>query len=259
MAEDTPNGILTLRYEVRPGRVGGGVLSLRAWTGSGPIQLPAVCLACEHSFASGIEYRPGQDSADGAGPFICPTCGSEGRLPEPLIIEDAGNRRFELRRLDLLSKTLRAARGLSADELHQAVHLLREMQAAPDGPAATEAAKRSSPDRVRRLLDLVPQSRQDYYAFIGIILAVLGLIVAVLAYAKDDDEVAKVVVERTITQHSDVLAPDKGTIRLPPKVSRNAPCPCGSGRKHKHCCLPRPAGSAAGAPGDQGEDARCGG
>ena len=23
------------------------------------------------------------------------------------------------------------------------------------------------------------------------------------------------------------------------KVGRNAPCPCGSGRKHKHCCLPR--------------------
>ena len=22
----------------------------------------------------------------------------------------------------------------------------------------------------------------------------------------------------------------------PPKVSRNAPCPCGSGRKYKHCC-----------------------
>lgn len=21
------------------------------------------------------------------------------------------------------------------------------------------------------------------------------------------------------------------------KVSRNAPCPCGSGKKHKHCCL----------------------
>lgn len=26
-------------------------------------------------------------------------------------------------------------------------------------------------------------------------------------------------------------------IRLLPKISRNAPCPCGSGKKHKHCCL----------------------
>ena len=22
-----------------------------------------------------------------------------------------------------------------------------------------------------------------------------------------------------------------------PKVGRNDPCPCGSGKKHKHCCL----------------------
>lgn len=26
-------------------------------------------------------------------------------------------------------------------------------------------------------------------------------------------------------------------IRLPEKITRNAPCPCGSGKKHKHCCL----------------------
>ncbi len=26
-------------------------------------------------------------------------------------------------------------------------------------------------------------------------------------------------------------------IQMTPKISRNAPCPCGSGRKHKNCCL----------------------
>jgi len=25
--------------------------------------------------------------------------------------------------------------------------------------------------------------------------------------------------------------------RKPPKVDRNEPCPCGSGKKFKHCCL----------------------
>jgi hypothetical protein len=25
-------------------------------------------------------------------------------------------------------------------------------------------------------------------------------------------------------------------VRLPPRISRNAPCPCGSGKKYKHCC-----------------------
>ncbi len=27
--------------------------------------------------------------------------------------------------------------------------------------------------------------------------------------------------------------------RRPPRVGRNEPCPCGSGRKFKHCCLKR--------------------
>jgi len=26
--------------------------------------------------------------------------------------------------------------------------------------------------------------------------------------------------------------------RAPPKVGRNDPCPCGSGRKYKKCCAP---------------------
>ena len=28
------------------------------------------------------------------------------------------------------------------------------------------------------------------------------------------------------------------------KTSRNAPCPCGSGKKHKHCCLGKAAPEA---------------
>ena len=27
------------------------------------------------------------------------------------------------------------------------------------------------------------------------------------------------------------------TVKEPPKVGRNDPCPCGSGKKYKHCCL----------------------
>ena len=29
-------------------------------------------------------------------------------------------------------------------------------------------------------------------------------------------------------------------------ISRNAPCPCGSGKKHKHCCLGKPGATAGG-------------
>ena len=32
-------------------------------------------------------------------------------------------------------------------------------------------------------------------------------------------------------------SPVETAVREAPKVGRNAPCPCGSGRKYKHCCL----------------------
>lgn len=34
---------------------------------------------------------------------------------------------------------------------------------------------------------------------------------------------------------------DRWRARSAPTAGRNEPCPCGSGRKHKHCCLDRPA------------------
>lgn len=30
-------------------------------------------------------------------------------------------------------------------------------------------------------------------------------------------------------------------VRTEPKTGRNDPCPCGSSKKHKHCCLGKPA------------------
>ncbi len=33
-----------------------------------------------------------------------------------------------------------------------------------------------------------------------------------------------------------ITTPDN-VIRLPAKITRNAPCPCGSGKKYKSCCL----------------------
>ena len=33
--------------------------------------------------------------------------------------------------------------------------------------------------------------------------------------------------------------------RPEPKIGRDNPCPCGSGRKHKHCCLGKSAAAAA--------------
>ncbi len=36
-------------------------------------------------------------------------------------------------------------------------------------------------------------------------------------------------------QGSEILQPDE-PVRVAPKVGRNEPCPCGSGKKAKRCC-----------------------
>jgi len=49
-----------------------------------------------------------------------------------------------------------------------------------------------------------------------------------------------------------LLAPPPASVRPPPAVGRNAPCPCGSGRKYKKCCLPAVADARAPHP-EKGE------
>jgi SWIM/SEC-C metal-binding protein len=49
-----------------------------------------------------------------------------------------------------------------------------------------------------------------------------------------------------------LLAPEQFIARQPPAVGRNAPCPCGSGRKYKKCCLTTAAGARSPHP-EKGE------
>lgn len=41
-----------------------------------------------------------------------------------------------------------------------------------------------------------------------------------------------------------ILAPKIEPYHAPPRVGRNDPCPCGSGKKYKKCCLNKPESSA---------------
>jgi len=49
-----------------------------------------------------------------------------------------------------------------------------------------------------------------------------------------------------------LLAPEQLIAHQPPAIGRNAPCPCGSGRKYKKCCLTTAAGARAPHP-EKGE------
>ena len=64
-----------------------------------------------------------------------------------------------------------------------------------------------------------------------------------LAYLQEDDEEDEEDQEDQEDEEDEEypplrLAPDR---REGKHVSRNAPCPCGSGKQYKHCCLGREA------------------
>jgi hypothetical protein len=53
--------------------------------------------------------------------------------------------------------------------------------------------------------------------------------------------------ERPSTNSSPVHNPAQSPRTVPPKIGRNEPCPCGSGKKYKRCCLDNASPLAAAA------------
>jgi SEC-C motif len=55
----------------------------------------------------------------------------------------------------------------------------------------------------------------------------------------EDDRKALEREARLISQRDDNFGDVETYVRGSPKIGRNEPCPCGSGKKYKKCCLPR--------------------
>jgi uncharacterized protein YecA (UPF0149 family) len=106
--------------------------------------------------------------------------------------------------------------------------------------------KSSSPDEIVEkisekvpelagLSDLLPRTRDELYSFLALVVAVISLL---LQESRDEDDATTVTIEQTINHilnetHS--VAESLGA-KLKPKVGRNEPCPCGSGKRFKRCC-----------------------
>lgn len=50
-------------------------------------------------------------------------------------------------------------------------------------------------------------------------------------------EISEFTKESGIWFYKDGSSPQSGTVRKPNKTGRNDPCPCGSGKKYKKCCM----------------------
>jgi DNA-binding transcriptional MerR regulator len=193
-------------------------------------RVPAVCDKCGAFFPSPIEAQNATHitfANVAVGP--CPKCGGNGHVPDGTYnfigtaIEFLGGPERSRRDLERLAAVLHDAkrRGASIEEIREAV-------------------KKETPE-LKSLTDLLPTTRTELYAFIAIIISILSLLLSQSrAETRTTIEVNQVINNVIEAQGGSTEAPSKWDPSDKYKnVGRNDPCPCGSGKKYKHCHLDR--------------------
>jgi len=125
------------------------------------------------------------------------------------------------------------SRKATVDQLRELLDALKRSR--DDG---SDLASPGEPDLVRRFADLLPRTRQYYYTLLVVLIALLTLWIGerTLQATEHPAPPSDTQVEQIVTQVlHDSPAPASGPVTNPPRPGRNEPCPCGSGRKFKHC------------------------
>jgi SEC-C motif len=193
--------------------------------------MPAFCGSCGLVFPSGFVIENSTGISPNNVQSQCPRCGGMARVPDGMynvlgqVIEFLAGPTSSLDQLRRLQASLETARNKQEDrdEIRKAI-----LETAPE---------------LTGLASALPANRVELYAFITVVLALLTLLVSTYTALKPsgptqaeiDAMVNKAIEKATYT------APPKAAIATPhskrPKVGRNQPCPCGSGKKYKKCCL----------------------
>ena len=186
--------------------------------------LPAFCDTCGTVFGSGIVADNATNitfSGNRSGP--CPKCGGMGRIPDG-VFNFIGN----------TIEILRAPARTVAELTHLA-EILREAQEKSQTKGEVSARIEKELPSLASLSKLLPENRAELYGFLAVVLA------AVQLFTQSPQLPATNVTINTTQVISQVLAPQPAATaatnaKSGPKVGRNEPCPCGSGKKYKKCC-----------------------
>lgn len=204
----------------------------------------SICDKCGSFFPSGIEATNSTNiTLSGCTSGPCPACGGMGHIPNGLY-------NFIGNTIELLSGPSR-----TVSELERlAVVIKRARQQNASTEQVIEAIETEIPE-LSSLRDLLPKSRRDLYAFIAVIIAVINLIQGQMK----GNEPPKVEISQisNLVYHESSASPaaapghplsSRNELRHPHrpirKIGRNELCPCGSGKKYKHCCLAKANGLA---------------
>jgi hypothetical protein len=197
------------------------------------LRAPAICNNCGTIFPSRFEIINSYDvsfSNCTSGP--CPNCGGIGHIPDG-VYNFIGNT------IELLSGPNR-----TVSELQRLAMILS--QAREEETPIEQVTRRIQEEvsELSSLKDLLPRTRSEFYAFLVIILTIINLILGQINREQSTKiEISQVFniicqpYEQSATQSPRSKIEHKETVKVQKKVGRNDPCPCGSGKKYKKCCL----------------------
>jgi hypothetical protein len=193
--------------------------------------IPAFCTQCGLAFGSGIVLENSIGVHLEGNTSVCPRCGGVGRVPDGVY--------------NVLGKVVELLTGpeTSVEQIRSLQRVLEQARSEDRPRHDIQAAITKAAPELTSLASVLPSTRGELYAFITVLLTLLGLIVASYASLKPsgptqaeiDAMVTKALAQSTQAPASQNQAsPNK---RTKPKVGRNEPCRCGSGKKYKRCCL----------------------
>ena len=198
--------------------------------------IPAVCDNCGTLFPSGFAGSGNaQVSVSGCTSGPCPKCGSMGHIPDG-VYNFIGNT------IQLLSgPKLTIFKLVSLEKI-----LTKAKQEHSPIEEVTEKIEEELPD-FSKIIDFLPKSRVELYAFITIILMIVQLLMGQLNRSQKPNitinQVINLLYEKDVSKENEKITgeskvvPQEFSIRKREKIGRNSPCPCGSGKKYKKCCL----------------------
>ena len=185
-----------------------------------PIHLPAFC-DCGNVFPSPFSFDGGAVEIENCR-VTCPKCRALARVPDG-IFEIVGNT------LKVLSAPER-----TVHELNRLAKILADARQSPERAADLEKTIADELPAYAFLQDWIPKTLADRQGYIVIVISLIALILQ----ARNSGKPTQSITPEQVIQQTYVTVQPAPVPKAPAraKVGRNAPCPCGSGKKYKNCC-----------------------
>lgn len=187
------------------------------------IDLPIFCNSCGAIFPSGIAAEKLTDKIDDLS-GSCPVCGELSQVPSHLY-------NFIGHTIELLTGTDK-----SIDELNKLSVILHNYKDKESGIMELRQQIEQEVPGLASIADLLPQTRQNIYQFMQIILFVITIIITLTLEGQEKPITAEIIVAQLYKYLTPANNSPNDTISKNTKIGRNELCTCGSGKKYKKCC-----------------------